>query len=90
MPPAARMSDLTSHLGTITGGLPTVLIQQLPAARATDAHVCPVTPPPHATNAVMLGSETVFIGGLPAARANDACVCGATILGGALTVHIGD
>jgi len=91
MPPAARMTDPTTHPGMIAKGLPTVLIGKLPAARVGDQHICAFPPPagPHPTNAVLKGSLTVNIGGMPAARANDACACGATILGGAPTVIIG-
>jgi uncharacterized Zn-binding protein involved in type VI secretion len=91
MPSAARMSDPTSHPGMIAKGLPTVLIEKLPAARVGDQHVCAFAPPagPHPTNAVLKGSLTVFIGGMAAARKDDACACGATILTGALTVNIG-
>lgn len=91
MPAAARQSDPTDHPGMISGGLPTVLIEKLPAARATDIHECAFPAPagPHPANAVFIGSLTVKIGGLPAARQLDGCACGATILGGAPSVIIG-
>ena len=91
MPAAARATDPTNHPGMIAAGLPTVLIEKLPAARVGDKHLCAFPPPagPHPANAVLVGSLTVKIGGLPAARQNDACVCGASIIGGAPTVIIG-
>ncbi|MBL8298429.1 MAG: PAAR domain-containing protein [Rhodanobacteraceae bacterium] len=92
MPAAARIGDPTSHPGLLAGaGLPTVLIEQLPAARVSDQHVCAFPPPtgPHPPNAVIKGSTSVFIGGQPAARQGDTCGCGAQIVSGALSVTIG-
>jgi uncharacterized Zn-binding protein involved in type VI secretion len=92
MPPAARVSDLTSHPGTIAGpGIPTVLIGSLPASVLNDTHVCAFPPlaGPHPPNPIILGSATVLIGGMPAARVNDPTGCGATIVSGMPTVEIG-
>ncbi|MEA2007775.1 MAG: PAAR domain-containing protein [Chloroflexota bacterium] len=81
MPPAARMGDPTAHGGTITLGLPTVLIGGQPAARVGDMHVCPmvtpgVPPVPHVGGPITgPGSPTVLIGGQPAARMGDSCTC---------------
>lgn len=91
MPGAARIQDITTHAGTVTGpGCPTVLIGGMPAAVAGDLHTCalPVTPP-HPPTPFPMGSITVFIGGKPALRAGDASGCGATILIGCTTVNIG-
>ena len=46
----------------------------LPAARITDLHVCPLTPPPGGP-IVPPTSFNVIIGGLPAARLTDRCAC---------------
>jgi uncharacterized Zn-binding protein involved in type VI secretion len=79
MPPAARMSDLTSH-GTPLApgpGCPTVLIGGMPAWRAgADFHACPLVNGvvPHVGGVVAMGSLTVLIGGLPAARMGDTIV----------------
>ena len=79
--PAARMGDQTAHGGTITVGLPTVLIGGKPAARVGDMHVCPMvtpgTPPiPHVGGPILPpGGITVLIGGQPAARMGDQCLC---------------
>lgn len=95
MPPAARMTDTTAHGGVIVGGLPTVLIEKLPAARVTDMHTCPVVNGvvPHVGGPILPpGSPTVLIGGLPAARLGDMAICtGPTdsIVKGAMTVLIG-
>ena len=81
MPPAARLGDQTAHGGTITVGLPTVLIGGQPAARVGDMHVCPmvtpgVPPVPHVGGPITgPGSPTVLIGGMPAARMGDMCTC---------------
>lgn len=81
MPPAARMGDTTAHGGTITVGLPTVLIGGQPAARVGDMHACPmvtpgVPPVPHVGGPITgPGSPTVLIGGMPAARMGDMCTC---------------
>lgn len=92
MPPAARVTDVTTHGGTIIGpGEPTVLIENLPAAVATDNHVCALPPSGHQPTAspFPIGSTTVFIGGKPALRTSDTCICGAAAAVGAVTVLIG-
>ncbi|HEX9731758.1 MAG TPA: PAAR domain-containing protein [Thermoanaerobaculia bacterium] len=92
MPPAARVTDLSNHGGTIVGpGVPTVLIGGLPAAVAGDQHVCVIPPPAHAPTAspFPLGSVTVLIGGKSALRVGDACLCGAAPAVGEPTVLIG-
>jgi len=92
MPPAARVTDPTSHPGTIAGpGIPTVLIGGMPAAVVNDTHVCTFPPlaGPHPPNPIILGSATVLIGGMPAARVGDPTGCGATIISGMPTVEIG-
>lgn len=91
MPGAARIGDATNHPGTISGGLPNVLIEGRFAARVGDMHTCAFPPPagPHPSNVIASGSPTVLIGGLPAARQGDSCACGAQITSAALTVIIG-
>ena len=92
MPPAARVTDTTTHGGTIIGpGVPTVLIGSMPAAVATDQHVCPIPPPAHAptVSPFPMGSGTVLIGGMPALRTSDTCLCGAGAAVGEPTVIIG-
>jgi uncharacterized Zn-binding protein involved in type VI secretion len=92
MPAAARIFEPTSHPGIVVGpGVPTVLIGGLPAAVATDIHIC-LLPPlagPHPPNAVAKGSVNVLFGGRPAARQGDVTACGATIVSGMPTVQIG-
>lgn len=76
MPPAARMTDVTSH-GTPLApgpGSPNVLIGGMPAWRATaDFHACPLVTGvvPHVGGVVAVGSATVLINNLPAARQGD-------------------
>ena len=92
MPGAARMFEPTNHPGIILGpGAKNVLINCLPAVRATDKHACllPPTAGPHPPSTIVAGSTTVFIEGQPAARKGDAVGCGATILTGSLDVLIG-
>jgi uncharacterized Zn-binding protein involved in type VI secretion len=97
--PAARLTDMTAHGGTITGpGVPTVLIGKMPAATLGDMHVCPMmtpgTPPiPHVGGPITLGSTGVFIGKKPAARMGDMAVCvgpPSTVVLGCMTVMIGE
>jgi uncharacterized Zn-binding protein involved in type VI secretion len=97
--PAARLTDMTAHGGTITGpGVPTVLIGKMPAATLGDMHVCPMmtpgTPPiPHVGGPITLGSTGVFIGKKPAARMGDMAVCvgpPSSIILGCMTVMIGE
>ena len=53
----------------------------MPAARASDMHMCPmmtpgVPPIPHVGGAILPpGCPTVLIGGMPAARATDMAMC---------------
>jgi uncharacterized Zn-binding protein involved in type VI secretion len=100
MPPAARLND--NHIcpmqtpavvpiphvgGPIIGpGVPTVLIEGMPAAVVGDACIC-VGPP----SAIMKGSAGVLIAGRAAARVGDPTMHGGTILPpGAPTVIIGE
>lgn len=92
MPPAARVTDLSTHGGNIIGpGCPTVLIGGLPAAVMGDNHVCPIPPPAHlpTVSPFLAGSGTVLIGGKPALRVGDTCICGASAAVGCPTVMIG-
>ncbi len=90
MPAAARVTDVTTHGGTIVGpGVATVLIGGMPAAVMGDTHVCPIVPPHPPSSPFILGSATVLIGGVPALRTSDVCVCGAGAAVGEPTVMIG-
>lgn len=92
MPPAARVTDQTTHPGLVAGpGTPTVLIAGLPAATVGDLHTCLMPPNagPHPTAPFPMGSVTVLIGGRPALRMGDVSACGAVIVTGAFTVMIG-
>ena len=93
--PAARLTDMHTcpmstgpvpHVGgPISGpGAPSVLICNLPAARATDMAVC-VGPP----DVLLPGSPTVMISTMPAARMGDSTAHGGVIVLGAPTVLIG-
>lgn len=76
--PAARITDETVHGGMIVLGEFTVLIGGLPAARATDLHVCPMLTVlvPHVGGPIIPPCAlTVLIGGLPAARITDMAIC---------------
>ena len=98
MPPAARLTDMHQcpmqtpglppipHVGgpVVGPGVPTVLIEKLPAAVLGDNCVC-VGPP----DSIIKGSATVMIGGKPAARLGDNCAQGGTVVMGAATVMIG-
>ncbi|MDX2291655.1 MULTISPECIES: PAAR domain-containing protein [Streptomyces] len=91
MPTAARVTDPTSHPGTVGGpGVATVLVAGLPAAVAGDAHVCAFPPPAaHPPTPFAKGSVTVLIGGRGALRQGDAAGCGALVAAGCPTVQIG-
>ncbi len=91
MPPAARVTDTTTHGGTITGpGVATVLIKGLPAAVAGDLHVCSLPPNAHQPTVSVFpsGSSSVMIQGRPALRTSDTCACGAAAAVGEPTVRI--
>lgn len=99
MPNAARLTDMhlcpmatpgtppIPHVGgpILAPGMPTVLIEGLPAARMTDQAICAAPVP----DVIVSGSASVLIGGLPAARIGDATAHGGRIVLGALTVQIG-
>jgi uncharacterized Zn-binding protein involved in type VI secretion len=74
------------HVGgpVLPPGCPTVLIGNLPAARATDMATC-VGPP----DTIAKGSATVLIGNKPAARIGDNTAHGGVIVAGFPTVIIG-
>jgi len=89
---AARVTDTTTHGGIIVGpGIPTVLVGGMPAAVATDTHVCALPPISHqpTSSPFPMGSLTVTIGGKPALRTDDVCLCGAAAALGEPTVIIG-
>ena len=92
MPAAARVTDTSTHGGTILGpGISTVLIGGMPAAVLGDNHVCTMPPNTHqpTVSAFTAGSGTVLIGSMPALRTGDTCVCGASAAVGCPTVIIG-
>lgn len=92
MPPAARVTDISTHGGTIIGpGEPTVLIGNRPAAVIGDNHVCVLPPSGHqpTVSPFPAGSATVMFGGKPAVRVGDTCICGASAAVGEPTVMIG-
>ena len=90
MPSAARVTDISTHGGTIVGpGVPNVLIGGKPAAVAADQHVCAIPPPHPSATPFPVGSMTVLIGGKPALRVTDVCGCGAMAAIGEPTVQIG-
>jgi uncharacterized Zn-binding protein involved in type VI secretion len=91
MPPAARVGDVSTHGGTITGpGAATVMIGGMPAAVVGDMHVCVLPPSGHqpTSSAFPSGSSTVTAGGVPVLRTSDACICGAMAAVGDPTVII--
>jgi len=77
MRPAARLSDMTATGDVITGpGVPTVIIENLPAAVLGD-----LVSGAACTGAIVSASATVLIGGRPAARLGDS-VAGANPVSG--------
>jgi uncharacterized Zn-binding protein involved in type VI secretion len=91
MPPAARVTDTTTHGGTITGpGVATVLVKSMPAAVMGDMHVCALPPNVHqpTVSPFPSGSGSVMIQGRPALRTTDTCVCGAAAVVGEPSVMI--
>ena len=80
------VTGVVPHVGgpIIGPGVPTVLIEGLPAAVVGDSITC-VGPP----DGIIMGSGTVMIGGKPAARMGDSTAHGGTIVLGAPTVIIG-
>jgi len=91
MPPSVRVTDTTTHGGTITGpGVATVLVKGLPLAVAGDLHVCSLPPGAHqpTVSAFPFGSGSVLVQGRPALRTSDMCGCGAAAAVGEPTVII--
>ncbi|GAA1948876.1 PAAR domain-containing protein [Amycolatopsis minnesotensis] len=100
MPPAARTTDRTSHVGAgatgvISGaGVPNVLIEGLPAAVLGTATSCaaPIPPPHPASGTIVSGpgaAARVFIGGRTASVQGDLTSCGSMVSSGARSVHFG-
>ena len=96
MPPAARVTDmhvcpmvtvLVPHVGgpILPPGVPTVLIDFLPAATVTSMATC-VGPP----DVIIMGSVGVMINFLPAARLMDPTAHGGMIMMGSPTCIIGE
>ncbi len=95
MPGAARVGDMHTcplsdgpkpHVGgpILPPGMPTVLIEGLPAAVAMGMCTC-VGPP----DTLTMGSVTVLIGGKPAIRMGDTTAHGGQVILGSFTVLIG-
>ncbi len=98
MKPAARLNDMhicpastpavvpIPHVGgPIVGpGIPTVIIENIPASVAGDVCIC-VGPP----DLITAGSTSVLIGNKPAARMGDSTAHGGLIAVGSPTVLIG-
>jgi uncharacterized Zn-binding protein involved in type VI secretion len=76
--PQARLTDTTSHGGTIITGAMKTMVDGLPAARMGDKHACPIQG--HGVTSIITGSLTTMIEGKPAARLGDMTACGATII----------
>ena len=79
MPPAARVTDPTTHGAPLSPGpgSPNVLIGGLPAWRAMiDQHACPAVSitGPDGVGMVMMGSPTVLINNMMACRLGDIVV----------------
>jgi uncharacterized Zn-binding protein involved in type VI secretion len=92
MASALRVGDQTTHGGVVAGpGTPTVLIGSMPAAVATDTHICsiPANTPHLQVSIFPMGSATVLFGNKPALRTSDTCLCGAAGVVGEPTVQIG-
>jgi len=92
MPNAARVTDVSTHGGSIVGpGESTVLIGGMPACVIGDNHICVLPPNTHqpTVSPFLMGSATVLIGGKPAVRIGDTCICGASAAVGCPTVIIG-
>jgi uncharacterized Zn-binding protein involved in type VI secretion len=95
MPNAARVGDnhvcpkvegVVPHVGgPVLTGSADVLIDSLPAARATDDAFCAVGGP----DKIAQGCGTVLINSLFAARTTDLCVHGGALMAGSASVAIG-
>ena len=93
--PAARLTSMTAHGGTVIAVNPTVLVGKMPVACLGDMHVCPLVTGvvPHVGGPILLGSFGVLAGGRPVARMGDMAVCVGppdTIVLGEFTVLVGD
>lgn len=97
VPPAARITDMTTcpsvapgpvpHVGgPIITGEPTVITCFQPQARVTDTAMCA----PGIPAKIVRGARTVIVGGKPAARIGDTTNHGGIIVSGCPTVIIGD
>ena len=75
--PAATITSLTAHGGTVILGFPQVMINFMPASRITDMHVCPMVTGivPHVGGPFILGAMTVLTGMMPQSRVTDQLVC---------------
>jgi len=80
--PAARIGDKDDKVDVVATGFPTVLIQKLAAARATDTLVPSGKP-------IVEGSATVFAGGLPLSRLSAMTAIPSRIAAGAPMVLVG-
>jgi len=84
MPRDARLTDSTNHGGVIISGSPNVITNNLPTARITDLHACPL----HGINIIVSGSPNVIANGLNQSKVLDVCSCGALIATGSPNVIV--
>ena len=75
--PACTITSMTAHAGVVVEGCPTVLIEEMPASRIGDMHVCPMVTVlvPHVGGPFILGAPTVLVDGMPQSRVTDMLVC---------------
>jgi uncharacterized Zn-binding protein involved in type VI secretion len=84
MPAVARVGDSISHGGSITGGSPTTVVDDLALARLGDPVHCVV----HGAQTISGPcSPTTQADGLRVARVGDGVSCGATITTGSPTTR---
>lgn len=94
MPPAARRGDITTGHGCfesvpIISGSNDVMINNIPAARETDAVAAHTCEKSEHDSFVFLGSGTVKVNGLSLARVGDPTTCGDVIARGSGNVIVG-
>ena len=87
-----RVGDSTNHGGTVVGpGVPSVLVEGMPAATMGDLHVCALPPNSHqpTVSPFIAGNATVLVAGKPVVTTTDSCGCGAMAVIGSPTVSVG-
>lgn len=81
----ARITDTSTHGGSIITGAAKMIVEGQPTARIGDILLCPI----HGPQPLVTGSARMVVEGSLTSRIGDLAACGAVIISGAAKLIIG-